>query len=127
MDRELVLAILVALLCGSALTAVGWWPVGSAASNGCADERRSWLGVWLPLLPAALLFAALCGWALVEPEAAERMPNCLLLGALPFAAVLLRAAWRALRAATRAQKDNELSIATVGLLRPRIVVCRQLA
>ena len=83
MDRELVLAILVALLCGGALTAAGWWPTGSpVASSGRALERRAWRRMWLPFGPAVLLFAALCGWALVEPADAEPVPNCLLWGAV---------------------------------------------
>ena len=126
MDREIVLAILVALVCGSALTAAGWWPVGSpVAPSGRVLERRAWRRVWLPLVPAALLFAALCGWAIVEPAAAERVPNRLLLGALPFAAVLLRAAWRALRSGTSAHRS--LAIGTVGLFRPRIILSPHIA
>ena len=121
MDRELVLAILVALLCGSALTAAGWWPTRSpVASSGRALERRAWRRMWLPFAPAMLVFAALFGWALVEPADAERVPNCLLWGAVPFAAVVVRATWRALRALACCQQDH--AIATVGLLRPRIIL-----
>ncbi len=126
MDREIVLAILVALLCGSALTAAGWWPARSpVASSGRVLERRAWRRLWLPFVPAVLLFAALCGWAVVEPADAERVPTGLLLGALPFAAVLLRAAWRALRSAMRAH--GKLTIGTVGLFRPRIVLAPDIA
>jgi hypothetical protein len=121
MDRELVLAILVALLCGSALTAAGWCPIGPpVASSARALERQAWRRIWLPFAPAALLLAALCGWALVEPERAERVPNCLLCGAVPFAAVLARAGWRALRSLRNARREQ--AVATVGLLRPRIVL-----
>jgi BlaR1 peptidase M56 len=126
MDRELVLAILVALLCGSALTAAGWCPIGSpAASGGRALESRAWRRMWLPFAPAVLLFAALCGWALVEPADAERVPNCLLLGAVPFAAVVVRATWRALRSLASSQQDQ--AIATVGLIRPRIILSPRIA
>ncbi len=76
-------------------------------------------------LAAALLFAALCGWALVEPAAAERVPDCLLWGTVPFAIILLRACWRALRSLRRSS-DGALA-ATVGLWRPRIVVAPRLA
>jgi Zn-dependent protease with chaperone function len=126
MDRELVLAILVALLCGSALTVAGWCPTGSpVAPSGRVLERRAWRRIWRPFVPAVLLFAALCGWGLVEPEQAERVPNYLLLGALPFGVVLVRAAWRALRSVTSVQPD--LAIATVGLLRPRILLSPRIA
>ena len=126
MDRELVLAILVALLCGSALTAAGWCPTGSViAASGRALERRAWRRMWLPFAPAVLVFAALCGWALVEPADAERVPNCLLWGAVPFAAVLVRAAWRAVRSLARSHQDP--AIATVGLFRPRIILSVRIA
>jgi hypothetical protein len=126
MDRELVLAILAALLCGSASTAAGWYPTGSpVASSGRALERRAWRRMWLPFGPAVLLFAALCGWALVEPEDAERVPTCLLWSAVPFATVLLRAAWRALRSLASAHQDQ--AIATVGVFRPRIILSPRIA
>jgi hypothetical protein len=126
MDRELVLAIFAFVLCGSALTVAGWCPLRSpVASSGRVRERQAWRRIWFPFGPAVLVFAALCGWALVEPERAERVPNCLLWGALPFAAVLVRAAWRALRSLTSAQPETV--IATVGLLRPRIILAPRIA
>jgi hypothetical protein len=126
MDRELVLAILVALLCGSALTAAGWYPTGSAvAASGRALERRAWRRMWLPFGPAVLLFAALCGWALVEPADAEPVPSCLLWGAVPFAAVVVRAAWRALRSLASSYEVH--GVITVGWLRPRIMCSPRIA
>ena len=126
MDRELVLAILVALLCGSALTAAGWWSTGSpVAASGRALERWAWRRLWVPCGPAGLLLAALCGWALVEPADAERVPNCLLWGAVPFAAIVVRAAWRAWRSLANAHQDQ--AIATVGLMRPRIILSARIA
>jgi hypothetical protein len=120
MDRELVLAILVVLLCGGALTAVGWWPSGSpVASSGRALERRAWRRLWLPFAPAMLVLAALLGWALVEPADAEQVPNCLLWGVVPYGAVVVRATWRAVRALT--SRHHGQAIVTVGLLRPRII------
>jgi Zn-dependent protease with chaperone function len=126
MDRELVLAILVALLCGSALTAAGSCPTGSpSGSSGRALEQRAWWRMWLPFAPAVIVFAALCGWALVEPADAERVPNCLLLGAVPFAAVVVRATWRAVRSMVSCHQDQ--AIATVGLMRPRIILSPRIA
>jgi hypothetical protein len=126
MNRELVLAILVVLLCGTALAAAGWCPTGSpVASSGRALERRAWRRMWAPFGPAVLMFAALCGWALVEPERAEPIPTCLLWAALPFGAVLTRAAWRALWSLTGSHQD--LAVATAGFFRPRIIVSPRIA
>ncbi|MGO9058657.1 MAG: M56 family metallopeptidase [Candidatus Binataceae bacterium] len=126
MDRELVLAILIALLCGVALMASGsWWTGAADTGKDSACEQRAWLRLWLPFLPAMLMLAALGGWALREPASAERVPNRLLWCALPFAAIFARAAWRALRSLRI--RDEGLAAATVGLLRPRIVVSPRMA
>ncbi len=125
MDRELVLAVLAALLCGGAVTVCAPWPATSPmASDSRIAERRAWRRLWMPFLPALLIMAALLGWALREPANAERVPNPVLACALPFAALFLRAAWRALRALGVARQN--LPAAPVGLLRPRIVISPQL-
>jgi len=122
MDRELVFAVLVAALCGLALMAAGWWwPQSSLHEDATApSERTHWRRLWLPFAPATLVFAVLCGWAWVEPRDAEPAPKALLLAALPFALVFARAAWRATRALRIAHARH--TIATVGLLRPRIIL-----
>jgi Zn-dependent protease with chaperone function len=126
MDRELVLGILISLLCGSALVAAGSYPNrASAAASGRALERDAWRRMWLPFAPAVLVLAALCGWALEEPASAERVPNCLVWSALPFAAVFARAAWRAIRSLR--SWDPGVAVATVGLFRPRVVLSPQVA
>ncbi|MFI5367056.1 MAG: M56 family metallopeptidase [Candidatus Binatia bacterium] len=126
MDRELVLGILVAVMCGGALTAGGWWPIGlPVAASGRGLERRAWRRMWLPFGPAVLLFAALCGWALVEPACAERVPNCLAWAAVPFAVVAIRAAWRAVRSLMRSHQD--VAVATVGVWRPWIILSPRVA
>lgn len=126
MDRELVLGVLVAVMCGGALTAGGWWPIGlPVGASGRELERRAWRRMWLPFAPAVLLFAALCGWALMEPARAERVPNALVWAAVPFAVVAMRAAWRALRSLTAS--DQDLAVATVGVWRPQIIVSPRIA
>jgi hypothetical protein len=121
MDRELVFAILAGALCGSALLASGWSRFREMpASSGRALERSAWRRMWLPFAPAAILFAALCGWVSVEPARAERTPFGLLLGAMPFAAVFARAVWRALGAL--ALPRPALTAATIGFFRPRILL-----
>jgi Zn-dependent protease with chaperone function len=121
MDRELVFAILVIALCGCMLMASGWWPARSLRADGpLLSERQAWWRIWLPFAPTALVFAVLCGWALAEPADAEPVPKALMLTALPFALIFVRAAWRATRSLTTSHEH--LTVATVGLLRPRIIV-----
>jgi Zn-dependent protease with chaperone function len=126
MDRELVFAILAPALCGAALMAAGWWwPTGSRQAGAQESEPRMWWRIWLPFGPAVLVFAVLCGWLLVEPRDAEPAPRALILAALPFAFIFLRAGWRAARSIsiTRAR----YTIATVGLFRPRIILSSSFA
>ena len=126
MDRELVFAILAPALCGAALMAAGWWwPAGSLANGAQDSESRMWWRIWLPFGPAVLIFAVLCGWLLVEPRDAEPAPKALILTALPFVLIFLRAGWRAARSLSIARA--QYTIATVGLFRPRIVWSSSLA
>ncbi len=121
MDRELVFAILVIALCGCTLMASGWWPARSLRADGqLLSERSAWWRIWLPFAPAALVFAVLCGWVLAEPVDAEPVPKALMLTALPFALIFVRAAWRAAR--SLATSYEHLTVATVGFVRPRIIV-----
>ncbi len=124
MDRELVLAILTALLGGGALTLAGWWPAEADAAPDCSCERRAWRRIWLPLAPSLVTLGALAGWAINEPQDAERVPNLLLWAALPFVMIFLRTGWRAVRA-LRATNDD-YPAATVGLIRPRVVISPQI-
>ncbi len=125
MDRELVLAVLIALVCGAALTACGFWPPGVSDESGDAlSELQAWRRLWLPFVPAAFMLAALFGWAIREPAQAERVPNTLLWCSLPFAAIFVRAAWRAARSM---RAPGDAVAATVGLIRPRVVISPRLA
>ena len=127
MSRNLVFAALVLGLCGSAIWVAGW--VGGLASSadgprgesGRAAERRSWRRVWSPLVPATVALAALCGWTIQEPRLTDELlrPGALL-GLIPLALIWLRAAFRAARALVPPRVAPVA--ATVGLLRPRVVV-----
>ena len=127
MDRELVFAFLVAALCGVVLIASGWWwPAGlDDQAHTSNTERWTWWRIWTPFAPATFVFALLCGWWITEPRSAEPVPKAVMLAALPFAVIFGRAAWRATRALSLPR--HHLSIATVGLLRPRIVLSPQFA
>jgi hypothetical protein len=126
MDREIVLAVLVLLIGGLAAEVFGWWPAAeSGGRSGRSRERLAWGGIWMPLIPAALVVAALLGWALMEPEDAERLPSQVVLAAIPFLALLARTAARTLRSANR--DESGLVAATVGILRPHVVVSPALA
>ena len=125
MDRELVLFVLALLLFGVTM------PLGSflafAAPReenmrrpGRALERTAARRLLLPAIPPISALSALLGWALVEPQNAERVPLTAFLMAAPVLAVWGRAAVRAVRALAPQQIR---SAATVGVLRPRVVVC----
>lgn len=121
MDRELVFAFLVSALCGCALIATAWWPAGADHTESKHPrESRAWWLIWRPFVPATLVFAVLCGWALAEPANAEPVPKAVMLTALPFVLIFARAAWRATRSLTISH--GHLTIATIGLIRPRIVI-----
>jgi hypothetical protein len=120
MNRELAFAILVSALCGGVVMAAGWWPFREIlTSSGRALERRAWLRMWVSFGPALVLFVVLCGWVLVEPAQTERLPSGLLLSALPFAVILVRAVSRAIGSLALRQ---EVTAGTIGLFRPRIIL-----
>jgi Zn-dependent protease with chaperone function len=129
MNRDLVLATLIVALCGSTIWLTGWLPLrsnGCAAESGRAAERRSWLALWLPLVPAAAALAALAGWALQEPRLTDEILRPLTpLSVAPIAALWLRAGWRAGRALAHPRVPP--LAATLGLLRPRIAIDDRLA
>lgn len=126
MDRELVLAVLalaawVPLVVASALT-----PASRCMdASGTAMERAAWRRLWLPLAAPALLLALLAGWAFNEPENAELLPWWMLAIGAPFAGLLLRAATRAVGALVA--RPETVTVATAGLVRPRLVVSARFA
>ncbi|HVU49793.1 MAG TPA: hypothetical protein VHL80_03845 [Polyangia bacterium] len=119
MSRDLVLAVLVLISCGSLACVAGLLP--SAGRVRAGAEPRAWRRLWAPLAPAAAAFALLVGWALHEPSVTDEIisPAALLL-ATPLALVWARAALRA-AAALRARVQG-LPAGVVGLIRPRVVV-----
>jgi Zn-dependent protease with chaperone function len=129
MNRDLVLGTLIVALCGSAIWSAGWLPArsrGRVEESGRAAERRSWLALWLPLVPALAALAALAGWALQEPRITDEILRPLTpLFVAPIAAIWLRATWRAGRALAPPRVPP--LAATLGLLRPRIAIDERLS
>jgi len=126
-NRNLVLAVLVASIAGAIAWVGGWLITGARlvlrrrrdsigsygrdnrdgavrtarkddGTSGQVLEQRLWRRVWVPLVPSVLAAFALGGWALQEPGQTDEVLNPLvLLLALPVALGWLRASARALR------------------------------
>src|SRR5215471_8634601 len=96
MERECCLSMLITLLGGTTLLACGWWPAVHLQSGSArALERITWGRIWLPIVPALMVVAALCGWALVEPDPVpENVPWPVVLMSIPFVLLFTRAAVR---------------------------------
>jgi hypothetical protein len=121
MERETLLTVLIVLLGGLATQVSSMWPSDARASSSAMRlERTSWLRLWLPLVPALLVAAWLCGWALQEPDPVPEHVSALLFAACaPFAWVCARALARA--AWSLVHVPDECGVATVGLICPQIV------
>ena len=124
MDRELVLAVLMLITAGPILL---WEAHRSRRAVAASDvdaltERACWLALWRPLRSAAVVCVTLLGWALIEPDHAERVPVVLFVLALPFAGIAIRAL---VRAAWAARPVRVSTAAATGLVSPQVVVSRR--
>ena len=121
MDRELLLVALVLIVAAPLLWASGLVarpiPLGASAR---ATERARWVAVWAPALLPALTACALVGWAHEEPADAEAIGVVHIALLAPFALVWLRAAARAGWSLAQSKPDGPA--ATVGLVRPRVMI-----
>jgi Zn-dependent protease with chaperone function len=121
-NRDLVLATLVLIVCGFLAWLPGLLPALSARGETCAaQERACWRRLWAPLLPAATALAVLVGWALHEPSETDELllPTALAL-AVPLGVVWTRTLVRAVRALRVPGAETPAAVA--GLLRPRIAI-----
>lgn len=122
MERESLLTLLIVVCSGLLLQLLAWWPLRVQAEVSARYlERRYWVRLWAPAVPAFIAAAWLCGWALSEPDP---VPDRLGVGGLvavcvPFAVLFLRALARAVWSLLSEPED--CGIYTVGLLRPYIV------
>ncbi|MDA8128250.1 MAG: hypothetical protein M0Z73_06090 [Betaproteobacteria bacterium] len=122
MGRETLLTVLLLLLGGLAVQPFALMPRRQCPGEAPQiAERRAWLQLWLPIVPALLVAAWLCGWALQESDPVHDRadPGMLVAACLPFALIALRAALRAAWAILR--QPAELPICSTGLWRPHIL------
>lgn len=128
MERESLLTVLIILWGGLLLQSFGFWSfVDGEEVSPRHLERRYWLRLWAPIVPALIAAAWLCGWALSEPDPVpDRLGQWgLLAGCAPFAILLVRALARAAWSLLR--EPDACGVFTIGLLRPKIVFSPVLA
>jgi hypothetical protein len=127
MERESLLLVLLILLGGMALQLISAGLSARSRSKRFSEpERVAWFRLLRPLIPALLVAACLCGWALSQPDPVpDRVGPLVFIVCAPFGLIgvraLLRAGWSLLRSPDR------LGIATIGLIRPQIVIAPELA
>ncbi len=127
MERESLLTVLMVLLGGLALQLIGgglstWF----RSRHFFEPERMAWFRLLRPLIPTLLVAACLCGWALSQPDPVpDRVGPMVFIVCAPFGLLgvraLFRAAWSLLR------RPRHLGIATMGLIRPYVVIAPELA
>ena len=126
MNRDLVLAMLAFVLLGVGPWIAGWLQPSRPASEGAGEsgrelERRYWRRLWTPALLPGIAVAILFGWRLQEPPVTdEPLTPSVVLFAIPAGLFWLRCLWRAFLASRRPIMPPP--IATMGLLRPSVVV-----
>jgi hypothetical protein len=126
MERESLLATLIVILGGFALQMFAAWPCvrGDEPASRRLEVLR-WCALWLPAAMALTVAAWLCGWALSQPDPVPGHVNgVIFVVALPFLLIGGRAVLRAIWSLCHSPRSH--GIATVGLLRPRIVIAPDL-
>jgi hypothetical protein len=127
MERESLLTVLMILLGGMALQLIGAGLLNRFRPKRFFEpESVAWFRLLRPLIPALLVAACLCGWALSQPDPVpDRVGPLVFIVCAPFGLIgiraLLRAGWSLLRS------PKGLGIATIGLIRPHIVIAPALA
>lgn len=121
MEREALLCLRSAAFFGLAVW-VSAAAVDRIAFGKVVGERRAWWLLIAPIFPGLMAINFLVGWALQESDPADEWAGALTwLVAVWMTAGVVRALIRAL-AALRRPRPQELPIATVGILWPRVTV-----
>lgn len=121
MEREALLLLLAAALTWLAIVA-GAFFVGGRVHRNRGQEPAAWWRLVLPACAGAIVLAFLVGWALREPDPSDERATQVFYGlAVAGALIAGRAVWRAV-ASVRTAPDPRMPAATVGLVRPRVVV-----
>jgi hypothetical protein len=120
-EREDLLSLLTLALAGNAVLLAALLPVRALQAGSGRDlERHRFRALLRPLFFGAVVFAVLGGWALLEPDDAERPPELLFAVAIPATLVVARAVARLIWTFTR--KHGGTPAFTAGLLRPRAFI-----
>ena len=127
MERESLLCVLIVLMGGLALQLFAGWSLRVRSASAARQlEQRRWFALWRPLVSALIVAAALCGWALSQPDPVPvHVGPLLFVVCAPFAFIIARALARAVWSLLR--PVGEHGIATIGVIQPHVVVAPKLA
>jgi hypothetical protein len=126
MERESLLATLIVIMGGLVLQVFAAWPSRRREESAARKlEVLRWFGLWWPAATALTVAAWLCGWALSQPDPVPgHVSGLIFIVASPFLIIggraLCRAVW------SLCHSPRSYGIATIGLLRPRIVIAPEL-
>jgi Zn-dependent protease with chaperone function len=121
-EREAALLVVSLAICGVLCMLFGALapPLEHLESSGRRAEKQAWRRLWLPLAPAGFALMLLLGWAVQEPDDTDDgVAMALLLAAVPGAIIAARAI---ARATTSVMKRGKPLAATVGFVRPRVII-----
>jgi hypothetical protein len=126
-ERESLLCVLIVLMGGLALQFFAGWSLRVRAASAARQlEQQRWFALWRPLVSALVMAAALCGWALSQPDPVpDHVGPLLFVVCAPFAFIIARALARAVWSLLR--PVGECGIATIGVIQPHVVVAPKLA
>src|SRR5215472_2536169 len=96
MERESLLTVLMLLLGGMALQFIAaGLSAHSRSTRFFEPERMAWFRLLRPLIPALLVAACLCGWALSQPDPVpDRVGPLVFVVCAPFGLIGVRAMLR---------------------------------